>query len=133
MLPVAAQYGLLGGFAAVAAGISAQGLIGFASDVTFNVTASQGSLFPNATLSARATGNVTQPPPSTEPAAVVHWATTRNQRTVIGTLADLPELAEKEKIGAPATVIVGEVVRLAGSLAWFEGRPESVIQASVTS
>ena len=27
--------------------------------------------FPNATLSARATGNVTQPPPSTEPAAVV--------------------------------------------------------------
>ena len=49
----------------------AQGLIGFASDVTFNVTASQGSLFPNATLSARATGNVTQPPPSTEPAAVV--------------------------------------------------------------
>jgi len=50
---------------------AAQGLIGFASDVTFNVTASQGSLFPNATLSARATGNVTQPPPSTEPAAVV--------------------------------------------------------------
>ena len=71
--------------------------------------------------------------PATEPAAVVHWATTRNQRTVIGTLADLPELAEKEKIGAPATVIVGEVVRLAGSLAWFEGRPESVIQASVAS
>jgi len=32
VLPVAAQYGLLGGFAAVAAGISAQGLIGFARD-----------------------------------------------------------------------------------------------------
>jgi hypothetical protein len=48
-----------------------QGLIGFASDVTFSVTASQGSLFPNATLSAQATGTVTQPPPSDEPAAIV--------------------------------------------------------------
>jgi hypothetical protein len=48
-----------------------QGLIGFASDVTFSVTASQGSLFPNATLSAQATGTVTQPPPSVEPAAIV--------------------------------------------------------------
>jgi hypothetical protein len=38
-----------------------QGLIGFASDVTFPVTASQGSLFPNATLSAQATGTVTTP------------------------------------------------------------------------
>ena len=48
-----------------------QGLIGFASDVTSGVTASQGSLFPNATLSAQATGTVTQPPPSVEPAAII--------------------------------------------------------------
>jgi hypothetical protein len=48
-----------------------QGLIGFASDVTFSVTASQGSLFPNATLSAQATGTLTPPPPSVEPAAIV--------------------------------------------------------------
>jgi hypothetical protein len=48
-----------------------QGLIGFASDVTFSVTASGGSLFPNATLSAQATGTVTQPPPSVEPVAIV--------------------------------------------------------------
>jgi hypothetical protein len=50
---------------------AAQGLIGFSSDVTFGVTASQGSLFPNATLSAQATGTVTQPPPSVEPAAII--------------------------------------------------------------
>jgi hypothetical protein len=48
-----------------------QGLIGFASDVTFPVTASQGSLFPNATLSAQATGTVTQPTPSVQPAAII--------------------------------------------------------------
>ncbi len=48
-----------------------QGLIGFSSDVTSGVTASQGSLFPNATLSAQATGTVTQPPPSVEPAAII--------------------------------------------------------------
>lgn len=50
---------------------AAQGLIGFSSDVTSGVTASQGSLFPNATLSAQATGTVTQPPPSVEPAAII--------------------------------------------------------------
>ena len=50
---------------------AAQGLIGFSSDVTSGVTSSQGSLFPNATLSAQATGTVTQPPPSDEPAAIV--------------------------------------------------------------
>ncbi|MEP6470758.1 MAG: hypothetical protein ABJC28_01990 [Acidobacteriota bacterium] len=48
-----------------------QGLIGFSSDVTSGVTASQGALFPNATLSAQATGTVTQPPPSVEPAAII--------------------------------------------------------------
>ena len=35
------------------------------------MTASQGGLFPNATLSAQATGTVTQPPPSIEPAAII--------------------------------------------------------------
>lgn len=50
---------------------AAQGLIGFASDVTFSVTASQGSVFPNATLSAQATGTVTQPTPSAEPDAII--------------------------------------------------------------
>ena len=48
-----------------------QGLIGFPGDVTSTVTTSQGALFPNATLSAQATGTVTQPPPSVEPAAIV--------------------------------------------------------------
>jgi len=50
---------------------AAQGLLGFAADVTSTVTAAQGSSFPNATLSVQATGTVTQPPPSADPTAVI--------------------------------------------------------------
>jgi len=48
-----------------------------------------------------------------EPAAAVQWATTTKQRTVAGTLATLPELARREGIGAPATLVIGPVVDLA--------------------
>jgi len=44
-----------------------------------------------------------------EPAAVVMWATTPEERTVIGTLSDLPSLAAAASLGPPATLIVGEV------------------------
>lgn len=47
------------------------GFIGFNTDVTFTVTSSQGTLFPNATLSVQATGTVNVPPPSTDPTAIV--------------------------------------------------------------
>jgi hypothetical protein len=48
-----------------------EGLLGFATDVTSTVTVSQGTLFPNATLSVQATGTVTQPPPSADPTAII--------------------------------------------------------------
>ena len=51
-----------------------------------------------------------------EPAAIVQWATTEDQREVVGTLAELPALALAASIGPPATLIVGEVVGLGGSL-----------------
>ena len=51
------------------------------------------------------------------PAAVVERASTPEQRTVLGTLADLPGLAEAEGTAAPATLIVGEVAALASQLA----------------
>ena len=50
--------------------------------------------------------------PADEPAAIVQWAWTPEQRTVIGTLADLPTLAESAAIGPPATLVVGQVVAL---------------------
>ena len=47
------------------------GFVGFNTDVTFTVTASQGTIFPNATLSVQSSGMVNVPPPSPDPAAIV--------------------------------------------------------------
>jgi len=52
-----------------------------------------------------------------EPAAIVQWATTEDQREVVGTLRDLPALAREASIGPPATLVVGDVVALAGAIA----------------
>ncbi|MBI4996261.1 MAG: uroporphyrinogen-III C-methyltransferase [Rhodocyclales bacterium] len=57
------------------------------------------------------------------PAAIVQQGTTPNQRTVTGTLATLPALAESAHLKAPTLIIVGEVVKLHDKLAWHaEGR-----------
>ena len=55
------------------------------------------------------------------PAMAVRWATRPDQQTVAGTLATLPELVAGMK--PPATIIVGEVVRLREKLDWFERLP----------
>jgi hypothetical protein len=47
------------------------GFVGYNADVTSTVTPGQGTPFPNATLSVQATGNVSGPPPSADPAAIV--------------------------------------------------------------
>jgi uroporphyrin-III C-methyltransferase len=54
--------------------------------------------------------------PADEPAAIVQWAWTPEQRTVIGTLDDLPALAEAVSIGPPATLVVGAVVTSAEAM-----------------
>ena len=50
--------------------------------------------------------------PADEPAAIVQWAWTPEQRSVVGALTDLPILAEAASIGPPATLIVGDVAGL---------------------
>ena len=50
-------------------------------------------------------------PPST-PAAVISRGTTPSQQVVTGTLADIAERARH--LSAPATIVIGEGVRLAG-------------------
>ena len=57
------------------------------------------------------------------PAMAVRWATRPDQQTVVGTLATLPGLIERSGIKPPATIIVGEVVRLREKLDWFESLP----------
>jgi len=61
--------------------------------------------------------------PAQTPAAVVQNATTPRQRSVAGSLAALPELAAAAGMGAPALIVVGEVVRLQSRLQWF--RPQT--------
>jgi uroporphyrinogen III methyltransferase / synthase len=60
---------------------------------------------------------------ATTPAALVQWATTRDQRSVVGTLGDLPALALGASMGPPATLLVGQVAALGRELAWVEGLP----------
>ena len=50
--------------------------------------------------------------PADEPAAIVQWAWTPEQRSVVGTLTHLPILAEAASIGPPATLVVGVVADL---------------------
>lgn len=57
------------------------------------------------------------------PAAVVQWGTVARQRTVTGTLKDLPERAAAAGVSSPAVIVVGDVVSLRGHLNWFESRP----------
>ena len=56
--------------------------------------------------------------PADQSAAIVQWAATPEQRSVVGTLADLPALAAAAVIGPPATLVVGDVAALARDLAW---------------
>ncbi len=51
-----------------------------------------------------------------EPAAVVQWATTSLERTVLAPLGGLPVAAAQLGIGPPATLVVGPTVALAAEL-----------------
>jgi uroporphyrinogen III methyltransferase/synthase len=57
------------------------------------------------------------------PAAIVMNAATPTQQVLVAPLGDLPQRAREEKLGAPAVVLVGEVVQLRNELAWHESQP----------
>ena len=57
------------------------------------------------------------------PVAVVRWASTPEQHTVVATLETIVGRVEEEAIKPPALIIVGEVVALRDTLDWFEKRP----------
>jgi uroporphyrin-III C-methyltransferase/precorrin-2 dehydrogenase/sirohydrochlorin ferrochelatase len=63
-------------------------------------------------------------------AAVVQQATTAKQRVVSGSLQTLPHLARAAGMEAPALIVVGEVVRLRRTLAWFASEPQVTEAAS---
>jgi uroporphyrinogen III methyltransferase/synthase len=57
------------------------------------------------------------------PIALTRWATTGAQKTIVGTLADIADIAESENFGSPAVAVIGEVVRERSKINWFEKRP----------
>jgi uroporphyrinogen III methyltransferase/synthase len=57
------------------------------------------------------------------PAMAVRWGTRTDQETVAGTLGTLPRLIQERGLKPPATIIVGEVVRLRDKLNWYEKLP----------
>ncbi len=60
--------------------------------------------------------------PST-PIALTRWATTGAQKTLVGTLTSIPDLADLHQFGAPAVAVIGSVVNERPKLNWFEKRP----------
>jgi uroporphyrin-III C-methyltransferase / precorrin-2 dehydrogenase / sirohydrochlorin ferrochelatase len=50
--------------------------------------------------------------PTSTPVAIVERGWTDRQRTTVGTLADIADIAESRAVTSPAVVVVGEVVRL---------------------
>ncbi|MGD9320435.1 MAG: uroporphyrinogen-III C-methyltransferase [Desulfobacteraceae bacterium] len=57
------------------------------------------------------------------PVALIHRGTVPEQRTVVGTLQDIAERAQKEGLEPPAIIVVGDIVNLREQLNWFENKP----------
>ncbi len=57
------------------------------------------------------------------PAAVIQWGTRPQQRTIVGTVADIADRVAEENVTPPAMILIGEVVRIRESIEWFESRP----------
>ena len=61
--------------------------------------------------------------PAATPAATIRWGTMGQQKTLVGTLTDLPKLVAEAKLSPPAITLVGKVVTLRPTMNWFESRP----------
>jgi uroporphyrinogen III methyltransferase/synthase len=57
------------------------------------------------------------------PIALTRWATTGSQKTIVGTLETIADIAEAEKFSSPAVAVIGDVVKEREKINWFEKRP----------
>ena len=57
------------------------------------------------------------------PVAVISKATTREQRTVAGTLSNIESRVNAANLPTPALIVVGEVVKMHDVINWFETKP----------
>jgi uroporphyrinogen III methyltransferase/synthase len=66
------------------------------------------------------------------PVALVRWATTGRQETLVGTLENIAKQVVEIGFEAPAVAVFGEVVSLRKNLNWYEKRPLSGKRIVVT-
>jgi uroporphyrinogen III methyltransferase/synthase len=66
------------------------------------------------------------------PVALIRWATTGRQETLVGTLENIAERVTASGFSAPAVAVFGDVVALREQLNWFEDRPLSGKRIVVT-
>jgi uroporphyrinogen III methyltransferase/synthase len=66
------------------------------------------------------------------PVALIRWATTGRQETLVGTVENIAEQAAATEFSAPAVAVFGDVVELRKELNWFEDRPLSGKRIVVT-
>lgn len=66
------------------------------------------------------------------PVALIRWATTGRQETLVGRLENIAERVVAAEFTAPAIAVFGDVVTLREELNWFEGRPLSGRRIVVT-
>ncbi len=57
------------------------------------------------------------------PAMAVRWGTRPDQEVLTGTLQTLPAMIHEKALKPPATIVVGDVVRLRDKLNWYERLP----------
>jgi uroporphyrinogen III methyltransferase/synthase len=55
--------------------------------------------------------------------ALIQWGTRTDQRVVTGTLKDIITRVRTAKLGPPAIIVVGDVVKLREKLNWYESKP----------
>jgi uroporphyrin-III C-methyltransferase/precorrin-2 dehydrogenase/sirohydrochlorin ferrochelatase len=72
---------------------------------------------------------------ATTPVALIENGSRSNQRVIVGTLAELPDLARAHQIASPVLLCIGEVAALATRLGWFGapaevGLPHALAQAA---
>jgi uroporphyrin-III C-methyltransferase/precorrin-2 dehydrogenase/sirohydrochlorin ferrochelatase len=67
------------------------------------------------------------------PIAVVQDGSISTQKVVTGTLADMPERVALAKLKSPCLTLIGDVVKLHDSLAWFSLKGNSVVEKEVTA
>src|SRR3954466_16182052 len=72
------------------------------------------------TIAEKLTANGVSPD---RPVAVISKATTPEQRTITGTLANIESRCAAAKLPTPALIVVGEVVKLHDVINWFESKP----------